>query len=503
MFLPYNAWIPNRKLSMSTSSGRHFFISYSRTDTNQKQNIIKQLRARGINLWVDIENLVPGTPAWEREIERAIRSAAGIIVLLSPESNNSEWVRREISFAEQNDKVVFPVLIRGDEDDSIPLRLSNHQRVDLRQNYENGLDELAEALSEHLGITVVNKQVKQETRLPFQLSREDLKKFALPALLSLLGLACIGGIFILGSFIRNTVSPQALTPTSPDVDPVITSTNAEVVPGDSLSGKIVYTCQVNKSSSSDQICIMNADGTEQHQLTESNDNQDASLAPTGQTVIFVSNQTGNYEIVEMDLTGKRSQLTDFKGTLGLPAVSPDNQWIAFNNRVDGFDQLWLMERNGIKQRMIYSLPGIAAVAPTWSPDSDQLLFAVGKDLARQLFIMDLNGREPRLLSDQIFTPGRTDWSIQGQIAYFIGETWKREVWTIYPDGTGMDQITRGGNAQSPSFSPGGRYIAYTGYTNVDGRDEFSCEIFIMDLYSRESRQLTDNEYCDYQPRWGN
>ena len=55
---------------MSASSGRHFFISYSRTDTTQKQNIIKQLRARGINLWVDIENLVPGSPAWEREIER-------------------------------------------------------------------------------------------------------------------------------------------------------------------------------------------------------------------------------------------------------------------------------------------------------------------------------------------------------------------------------------------------------------------------------------------------
>ena len=488
---------------MSTSSGRHFFISYSRTDTNQKENIVKQLRARGINLWVDIENLVPGTPAWEREIERAIRSSAGIIVLLSPESNNSEWVRREISFAEQNDKVVFPVLIRGDEDDSIPLRLSNHQWVDLRRNSENGLDELAEALAEHLGITVVNKKLKEQTRQPFQFRPEDLKKFALPGLLALIGIACIGGLFILGSFIRNTISPQAMTPTPPNVDPVFLATNADVVLGDGRSGKIVYTCQVNKINSSDQICIINADGTGQLQLTDSNDNQDASFAPDGKTVIFVSNRTGNYEIVEMDLSGNRTQLSDFKSTLGLPAISPDNQWIAFTNRVDGFEQLWLMERDGSNPRVIYSLPGIAVVAPTWSPDSNELLFAVGKDLARQLFIMDLNGREPRLLSDQIFTPGRTDWSIQGQIAYFIGETWQREVWTINPEGTGMAQVTQGGNAQSPSFSPGGRYITYTAYTNVEGRDEFSCEIFIMDLYSRESRQLTNNEYCDYQPRWGN
>lgn len=491
---------------MSTSSGRYFFISYSRTDTNRKQNIVKELRARGINLWVDIENLVPGTPAWELEIERAIRGAAGIIVLLSPESNNSEWVRREVSFAEQNDKSLFPVLIRGDEDDSIPLRLSNHQWVDLRQNYESGLDQLADALKDQLGITAVNIKIKQETREPFQLTSENLKKFALPGLIVLIGLVCVGSLVTLGSFIRGTLSPQStqvVILTSPDIDPAITPTNVDVVLDDNLSGKIVYTCQVNKSSSLDQICIMNADGTDHRQLTDSNDNQDASFAPDGQSVIFVSNQTGNYEIVEMDLSGNRNQLTDFKSTLGLPAISPDNQWIAFTNRVDGFEQLWLMERDGSNLQMIYSLRGIAVVAPTWSPDSNELLFAVGKDLARQLFIMDLNGREPRLLSDQIFTPGRTDWSIQGQIAYFIGETWKREVWTIYPDGTGMAQVTQGGNAQSPSFSPGGRYIAYTAYTNVDGRDEFSCEIFIIDLYSRESRQLTDNEYCDYQPRWGN
>ena len=487
---------------MSTSSGPHFFISYSRTDTNQKQKIIKQLRTRGINLWVDIENLVPGSPAWEREIERAIRGAAGIIVLLSPESNNSEWVRREISFAEQNDKYVFPVLIRGDEDDSIPLRLSNHQWVDLRKNYDNGLDELADALKDHLGITAADQETKQQQKKPVKFTTDDLKKFAVAGILASIGLACIGGLFVLESIITNNIQPQAATPASTDIDPAVTATNAGVAIVEGPSGKIVYTCQVNRANSSDQICIMNTDGTGQRQLTDANDNQDASLAPDGQTVIFVSNQPGKYEIFEMNLSGKRTRLTDLDGTPGLPAVSPDNQWIAFTNRVDGFDQVWLMERDGSSPRIIFSLPRIAAVAPTWSPDSDEILFAVGKDLSRQLFIMGLDGREPRLLSDQIFTPGRTDWSSQGLIAYFIGETWNREVWTIYADGTGMAQVTNDGNAQSPSFSPGGRYIAYTGYTDVAGHDEFSCEIFIMDLYSREQWQLTDNEYCDYQPRWG-
>jgi len=449
---------------------------------------------------------VPGSPAWEREIERAIRGAAGIIVLLSPDSNNSEWVRREISFAQQNDKQIFPVLIRGEEDDSVPLRLSNHQWVDLRTDSESGLDGLADALKDQLGVTVVNKKMGPQKQRDIQWSSNDLKKFALPGLLALIALACIGGLILLGSIIRKNIATPSATltvTTAPDVDPILTATAGTSEPVADLFGKIVYTCQINKTNNSDQICLINADGTNQRQLTKSDDNQDASLSPDGQSVIFVSNQTGHYEIFETDLSGKSTRLTDLKSTLGVPEISPDNNWIVFTNRIDNFDQIWLMERNGKNAQMIFRSDGNAAVAPTWSPDGRQILFAVGKDLNRQLYIMGFDGRDPHLLSDQILTPGRTDWSPQNMIAYFIGDAWHREVWTMFSDGTGLVQVTDGGNAQSPSFSSGGRYIAFTAYTDVAGRDELSCEIFVMDLFSKEKWQLTKNEYCDYQPRWGN
>jgi hypothetical protein len=92
---------------MASASAPYFFMSYNREDVGLQQRIVAELRGRGINIWVDIENLI-GSPAWEREIERSIRGAEGIIVLLSPDSNNSEWVRREISFAEDNEKRIFP-----------------------------------------------------------------------------------------------------------------------------------------------------------------------------------------------------------------------------------------------------------------------------------------------------------------------------------------------------------------------------------------------------------
>lgn len=489
---------------MSTTAP-YFFISYSREDANLQRRIIAELRGRGINVWVDIENLIPGSPAWEREIERSIRGAAGVIALLSPDAHDSEWVRREISFAEQNDKRVFPVLIRGDEDDSIPLRLSNHQRVDLRRNFQTGLDELDNALRDHLGITTVHKQIKQKPGTTLPVNPTELRKFALPVLLALIGVACVAGLAIAARFIYTNLNlaPTQIAATTPtDVDPALTPTIANINTNVDVAGRIVYTCQVNKDNTLDQICVINADGSGQRQLTNSHDNQDASFAPDGSTILFVSNRTGNYEIYEMDLSGHITQLTDFGNRLSLPDVSPDNKQIVFTNRVNGDDQLWIMDRDGKNAHLLFKSDGEDAVAGTWSPNGDKILFAVGKEASKQLFIMGFDGGDPQLLSDQIFTPGRTDWSTKDLIAYFTGDGWNRQVWTIHPDGTGMTQVTDGGNSQGPSFSPDGRYITYTAYTRIQQQDIFSCEIFIMDVVTTEKWQLTDNDYCDYQPRWG-
>ena len=114
-------------------------MSYSRKDEAVMRRVVEFLRKQGINLWVDNEKLVPGTPIWEVEIEKAIINAGVVVVLLSPDSKNSPWVRREIGYAEDNGKRIFPVMIAGVESTTIPIRLTTHQRIDIRQNVENGL----------------------------------------------------------------------------------------------------------------------------------------------------------------------------------------------------------------------------------------------------------------------------------------------------------------------------------------------------------------------------
>ena len=495
---------------MASAPAPYFFMSYSREDVDLQQRIVAELRGRGIIVWVDIENLIPGSPAWEREIERSIRGAEGIIVLLSPDSNNSEWVRREISFAEQNEKRIFPVLISSDEDDSIPLRLSDHQRVDLHSNFQMGIDELANALKRHLGVTAVIKRKKQAMKERDSPPAVDLKKFALPGLIALIGLACIGGLALTARFIymaiNNSPTPTAAIINSltapPNTDPVGTETSVVIdTPLDEPSGKIVFTCNIQ----GDEVCIIKADGSSFQRLTNTSlANFNASLSPDGESVVYVVKQGETSEIYELNPgNGQIQQLTDLKKYVSTPEISPDNKYIIFTYRPgQNNSQIWLMSRDGTNPHKWYGSAGQDAHDPTWSPDGTKVLFAVGRNNSNKLYIMELSGGEPQEVNAKIDTRGHSDWSIGNLITLDMGGEFMHEIYVMNLDGSNLHRVSQGNNAQGESFSPDGKWLAFTAYTDVINKNQASCEIYIMRLDGSDMRRLTNNAYCDYQPRWG-
>src|SRR6266542_3730559 len=152
-------------------------MSYSRKDEDVMRLIAKFLRTQGIKVWVDNEKLIPGTPIWEDEVERGIKSAAAIVVILSPDSKNSEWVKRETSLADQHHKRIFPVLVGGDENTSISLRLINRQYVDLREMSEKRLKSLSDALSFYIQELMQQEQnnVAEIVKKPLSQSVTDIK----------------------------------------------------------------------------------------------------------------------------------------------------------------------------------------------------------------------------------------------------------------------------------------------------------------------------------------
>jgi len=484
---------------MNTPLTPYFFISYSREDTVKQRRVVKELRERGLNVWVDIENLTPGTPTWEREIEKAIRGAMGIIVLLSPESNNSEWVRREISFGEQHRKRIFPVLIEGNEDASTPLRLANHQRVDLRTKFESGLDELARAIKEYIGIkeeiAAQDQAVQRKSKI--SIPPIEMKRLAIPAVIALL---IIGAVITTYNITVNDHPREDATATNTDADQINNET-ATPPQNDEPAGKIVYTCEIQGA----EVCIINADGSGWRRLTDSQfANFNGSLSPDGTRAVYIVSDGKISEVYELNIaTGNSTQITDLKKSLGSPEISPDNQYIVFHYFSGNF-QLWMMNRDGSDPYEFYSEDDRDIHDATWSPDGTQLVFALGKAENNKLYTIDFNGLDPRLLNNSINTRGRSDWGLGNVIVFDMGGPWAHDVYIMNANGSGLRQVSPNGmNAQGASLSPDGNWIAFTAYTNVTGQDPASCEIFIMRKDGSDMRQLTNNSYCDYQPRWGN
>jgi TolB protein len=276
-------------------------------------------------------------------------------------------------------------------------------------------------------------------------------------------------------------------------------------PSDQLTGKIVFTCQVNKVQASDQICIINADGSGFRQLTSDNARHFyPSLSPDGQSALYSAFREKNiYEIYELSLTtGNANQLTDRLGVSNAPEVSPNGESIAFmrGNPNTQQNQIWVMDRNGENPS---NVPQALGWDPTWSPDGKFILFASDRDGGVQLFTVSLKGSAVKRITNLPSIRGRSDWSPDGAfIVTYSGEPWKREVYIMSADGSNVRQLTpSGGNSQGPSISPDGGWVVFTAYFDHFG-DDHGCEIYVIRVNGTDLRRLTNNSYCDYQPRWG-
>jgi len=271
------------------------------------------------------------------------------------------------------------------------------------------------------------------------------------------------------------------------------------------TGTIAMTCQIFKDVEKEQICIVNADGSGYRRLTNEDDVRHyyASVAPEGQSVVYsaYNKQTEHYEIYELNLvTNETKMLTYEFGDLNAPEISPDGKTILFTRYYLDVDKptTWLMDRDGTNLRQVID---VRAWDPTWSPDGSAILFATVINNLSQLSIVNVDGTDLRQVGDFPLLRGRSDWSTQGLIVTYSGRRWERELYIMNSDGSDQQRISPiGGNSQGPAFSPDGQWIAFTSY--FDRYEVHGCEIYIMRVDGTDLRRLTDNEYCDYQPRWG-
>jgi len=111
---------------------RLVFISYSHSDKAIAEKIAHDLTNRGINVWWDQWDLQPGDSLVAKIFEFGLAKASHFLILLSPASVRSSWVREELNIATilriEEIVRVIPVLVDGAE---IPTPLRSLMWVDL------------------------------------------------------------------------------------------------------------------------------------------------------------------------------------------------------------------------------------------------------------------------------------------------------------------------------------------------------------------------------------
>lgn len=129
----------------------HIFLSYSHNDTDIMERVCESLRAVGLTVWTD-EGIKPGTPLWKDSIEEAIEKTGCLVVILSPEAKKSKWVKRELEYAEIQEKPIIPLLGKGEIKNAVPFAIIGMQLIDITTEFGFGISKLASHVKDILDL---------------------------------------------------------------------------------------------------------------------------------------------------------------------------------------------------------------------------------------------------------------------------------------------------------------------------------------------------------------
>lgn len=275
-----------------------------------------------------------------------------------------------------------------------------------------------------------------------------------------------------------------------------------------------------------------------------------AAAHGGLAVAFVSIRSGDPQIYTQDDSGRIVMLTTGKGLPSQPNWSARNQ-LAYTARVNGQPRLFVTEAAaGSAQRLTQD--DVMETSASWSPDGLQLAYyAKQPGGVVELRVRDLaSGKTQTLASDKFeMGPAPAAWSADGRRLAFstLNANDRSQIWVVGRDGSGLKNVSepvsqRGGVSPSlspdgqklvwvanqrgrspvmltdlatgasvdvtpgelsanetPRFSPDGRFITFASIR--DNLEQARNDIFVMDLETRQVRNLSQHPGEDFDPKW--
>jgi TolB protein len=254
-----------------------------------------------------------------------------------------------------------------------------------------------------------------------------------------------------------------------------------------------------------EVYLMNPDGSEQTNLTNSASTQDVAPAwsPDGRQLAFVSDRDGDDEIYVMSRDGTGIvQLTDNGYEDDWPAWSPDGTQIAFQSERNGNYDLYVMNADGSAERRITS-HGAKDRWPDWSPDGAKIAFTSNRLIYKKIFAVNPDGSGLTVLSDPnaYYDDRYSTWAPEGRITFVSDRpapsdgSRDDEIYIMRADGRQVQQLTDNDDGDwLARWAPDGLQFAF--YSDRHG----NRNIYVKDLVTGTETQIT-NSLSDEYPAW--
>jgi Tol biopolymer transport system component len=267
--------------------------------------------------------------------------------------------------------------------------------------------------------------------------------------------------------------------------------------------KLAYT-----SNGGYEIGVINADGTNQHTATSSNDwwSEFPVWSPDSTRIAFLSScpycspVTYNAEVFAVNADGTNLlRLTNTEAAEDRLRWTPDGTKITFTS-YGGNSEIYVMNADGTGQTNLTSNAGNDGDAET-SPAGDKIVFLSDRNTpGYEIFSLNPDGTGRRNLTNSTGEESSPVWSPDGtKIAYlsYLSTSNSYEIYAMNPDGTNQTRLTNNtANDVLPSFSPDATKIAF-----VSSRDGGAYEVYTMNADGTGQTRLTNNTAWDNWPTW--
>ena len=139
--------VPMVEMKAQPRNPRQVFLSHAHEDVDFALRLAKDLRDAGLSVWMTPDSIQPGEQ-WASAIERGLDESKIFIVLLTPNSVKSRWVKKETLHALEHDDVftIAPVLLKTCDVNQLSKFLTQTQYINFERDYGRGLEALCGTL---------------------------------------------------------------------------------------------------------------------------------------------------------------------------------------------------------------------------------------------------------------------------------------------------------------------------------------------------------------------